>query len=262
MRHAPTDAPISSTGEVCGNQPCCSSSRSSGSSARPLGPPAAAGMQPMSPGVESAVEQVAQGSRAGTHDEGAGTFAHRGRDASSSHDGSAALRYDSMQAQRCAGSAIAFDPVHDPGHQRRDLRLRGRGGRTARRGAARIAGRQVAGEAGGLRGLHRGRRVLGRAAFGLRAVDPARPRSVPARRRPADSHGSRRRVSRRRLRLPRRARRVCGGVPDAAAQPALAGRRGGCTRGRVGERVALAQSEPAQRHAPAGAGVLPGHRCA
>ena len=49
MRHAPTDAPTSSTGHSSGNHPCCSSRRSRGSSASPLGPPAAAGTHPMSP---------------------------------------------------------------------------------------------------------------------------------------------------------------------------------------------------------------------
>ncbi len=90
---------MSSTGRSSGSQPCCSSRRSKGSSARPLGPPAAAGMQLDVARRQSTVEHVAQGARAGTQDEWAGTVAHRESDASSSHDGSAALRYDSGRAQ-------------------------------------------------------------------------------------------------------------------------------------------------------------------
>ena len=110
MRHAPTDAPMSSTGR-CSRQPAVLQQQAvEGQQRETLGSARGGRNAPDVARGQSTVEQVAQGPRAGTHDEWAGTFAHRGSDASSSHDGSAALRYDSMRAQRSAGSGIGLRP--------------------------------------------------------------------------------------------------------------------------------------------------------
>ena len=107
MRQAPTDAPMSSSG-VLGQPAVLQQQAVEGQQREALGSAGGGGNALDVARGQPAVAHVAQGARAGTQDEWAGTVAHRGSDASSSHDGSAALRYDSA-GRRPADRERALD---------------------------------------------------------------------------------------------------------------------------------------------------------